>query len=550
MAAEDVTEVTKSPEPVAPAEEPVKESSPPEAPAPAPPAPAGEAVAKEGEEAPAKEGGEEAPAKEEGGDVAAAKPAAPPKSPKPTKEELEKKALEEFKLKVAEAIKANAFVPPPPPPPPKEEPAKEEEPKDAAAAATTTEVAETKKLDEEAAEEKAPEEPAPAAAAVESSEKAVEPAVEPVAEPAAPPAAEEKIEEEPKAVEEPETPPEDVFLWGIPLLHTEGDERTDVILGKFLKARDFKVSQALAMLKNCVLWRKSFKADEILDEELGADFDGMAFMFGEDKEGHPVCYNVFGVLQDKDLYSKVFGDDAARFLRWRVQLQEKGVKMLKLEPSTPNALLQVIDLKNAPWPAKKVRSVLLKAISLLQDNYPELVIKNVFINVPWYYSAVFSLLSPFLTQHQKNKFVVTRLGKSTEALFKLISPEKVPIQYGGLGRAGDEEFSGADAPVTELPIKAGEKKTVELAVTTGGSSITWDLVVVGSEVSYGAEFQPDQEGGYTTIIVKTKKISAQLEEPIRNSFKASEPGKVVLSIDNSLSKKKKSVVYRHIVKAA
>jgi len=38
------------------------------------------------------------------------------------------------------------------------------------------------------------------------------------------------------------------------------------------------------------------------------------------------------------------------------------------------------------------------------------------------------------------------------------------------------------------------------------------------------------------------------DEPICNSFKASEAGKVVLIIDNSSSSKKKAAAYRYMVK--
>ncbi|KAK6150347.1 hypothetical protein DH2020_015279 [Rehmannia glutinosa] len=42
---------------------------------------------------------------------------------------------------------------------------------------------------------------------------------------------------------------EEVFIWGLKLLE---DEKTDVVLLKFLRARDFKVKEAFAMLKNTV----------------------------------------------------------------------------------------------------------------------------------------------------------------------------------------------------------------------------------------------------------------------------------------------------------
>ena len=99
-----------------------------------------------------------------------------------------------------------------------------------------------------------------------------------------------------------------------------------------------------------------------------------------DREGHPICYNIFGVLDDEELYNKTFGDEATRgqFLRWRVQLMEKVIQKLDLKPCGVNSLLQINDLKNSPGPAKKeVRVAIEEAVGILQDNYPEFVARNV-----------------------------------------------------------------------------------------------------------------------------------------------------------------------------
>ncbi|CAN0896165.1 PATL3 [Linum grandiflorum] len=160
-----------------------------------------------------------------------------------------------------------------------------------------------------------------------------------------PPAAEEPKTEESKT-EEPKTeeskteeaaappppPPEEVYIWGIKLL---ADEKSDVILLKFLRARDFKVKEAFTMIKNTVSWRKEFGVDSLLEEDLGNELDKVVFMKGVDREGHPVCYNVFGGFQDNKLYSYCFSDEEKRktFLRWRIQQLEKSIRKLDFSPS-------------------------------------------------------------------------------------------------------------------------------------------------------------------------------------------------------------------------
>lgn len=45
---------------------------------------------------------------------------------------------------------------------------------------------------------------------------------------------------------------------------------------------------------------------------------------------------------------------------------------------------------------------------------------KVFINAPWWYLAFYTLISPFLTQRTKSKFVFASPARSAETLFKLV----------------------------------------------------------------------------------------------------------------------------------
>lgn len=57
------------------------------------------------------------------------------------------------------------------------------------------------------------------------------------------------------------------------------------------------------------------------------------------------------------------------------------------------------------------------------DNDLDVVLINfvkVFINVPWWYLAFNRMISPFLTQRTKSKFVFAGPSKSAETLFKYV----------------------------------------------------------------------------------------------------------------------------------
>lgn len=515
--------------------------------------------------------------------------------------ETEKKALEELKQLIQEALSKHEFTtlpspPPPPPPPPKEdqekpealeekdknpveekpsqvvaddetanpesetaaepekiaEPAKEGETIEVTETVVVTEVIEEKVAAEVVDDDGAktveaiketivsvsslvPQEPTPTTseATKEAEEKA------------APSLEAEAVEKDAKVETLASLLAEEVSIWGVPLL---ADERSDVILLKFLRARDFKVKDAFTMIKNTVRWRKEFGIDELVEQELGSDLEKVAFMHGFDKEGHPVCYNVYGEFQNKELYQNAFSDEEKRlrFLRWRIQFLERSIRKLDFKPGGISTLVQVNDLKSSPGPNKwELRQATKQALQLLQDNYPEFVAKQVFINVPWWYLAVNRMISPFLTQRTKSKFVFAGPSKSAETLLRYITAEQVPVKYGGLSKDG--EFGTTDA-VTEVTVRPAAKHTVEFPVTES-CLLTWEVRVVGWDVSYSAEFVPSAQESYTVIIQKARKVASSEEPVLCNSFKIGEPGKVVLTIDNATSKKKK-LLYRLKTKAS
>ncbi|XP_073062836.1 patellin-3-like [Primulina eburnea] len=364
------------------------------------------------------------------------------------------------------------------------------------------------------------------------------------------PTEEEKPKELPVTEEKtvPALQPEEVSIWGIPLL---ADEKSDVILLKFLRARDFKVKDAFSMLKSVVAWRKEFKVDELMeDEEIIEGLEKVVYVHGVDKEGHPVCYNAFGEFQDKDLYSNTFVDSEKRtkFLKWYIQFLEKNIRKLDFSSDGACTIVQITDLQNSPGLnlfKKEMRQATNQALQLLQDNYPEYVAKQVFINVPWWYVAYNRMISPFLSQRTKSKFVFAGPTKTAETLFKYLAPEQVPVQYGGLSKDGEQDFTSAEAAIEET-IKPISQHTIELAITEA-CILVWELRVVGWDVAYGVEFVPFSEGGYTRIIQKSRKIGPTDEQVISYTFKVGEAGKVVLTFDNQTSKKK-LLVYRSKIK--
>ncbi|VAI80062.1 unnamed protein product [Triticum turgidum subsp. durum] len=381
-----------------------------------------------------------------------------------------------------------------------------------------------KKAEEKKEGEEAKKEDVTAPAVEKKEEEAKEEVAEPAGEKKEEAVAEEEKKEEPEPVKEKEETAaaeeeavegekaapaaavvvvdKDVALWGVPLLLSKGDEATDVVLLKFLRARDFKAGAAFEMLRRTLRWRREWKslaatAADGDDEEGDALPEGACRLDGTDREGHPVCYNALGVFADEAVYRSALGTDGgkkpARFLRWRVRAMERHVAELDFRPGGAASLLQVLDL--------------------FQDNYPELVARNILINVPFSYYAFTTVFFPFLTQRTKSKLVVARPSKVTETLLKYIPIEAIPVKYGGLKRDGDAEFTGEhDAEIAEVVVKAGATETIEIEAAEGDTTLTWD-------------------------------------EAVRNSFRAAEAGRVVITVENA-TRGRKRVLFRHKAKSA
>ncbi|KAK7267356.1 hypothetical protein RIF29_20026 [Crotalaria pallida] len=331
----------------------------------------------------------------------------------------------------------------------------------------------------------------------------------------------------------------DITLWGVPLLPSKAHEGTDIVLRKFLKAKDFKINDAFDMLQKTMIWRSENNIDGIIDEDL--DFENAGFLKGADREGRPVCYQVRGVFRDKLVYKNTFGTQQKRdrFFRWGIQIMEKAIKKLRFREGGVDSIVLIYDLRNTPAQGMKdLHSISRKTIILFQNYYPELVHKSIVVYAPFWFFTSQVIFSKLMSQSNIKRFVFARPQNTTQTLLKNIGPEHLPVQYGGLLREDDEEFSPSDW-VGEIKIRANTVSRVEFPILEPGVTITWDVTVVGWDVSYKEEFIPDDEGSYTILLQNQNRVY----DSTRNSFYISEPGRIVITIANGTFNKKK-VFYR------
>ncbi|KAI7730150.1 hypothetical protein M8C21_001438 [Ambrosia artemisiifolia] len=334
----------------------------------------------------------------------------------------------------------------------------------------------------------------------------------------------------------------DIELWGVPLLPSRGQERTDVILKKFLKAKDYNVHNALEMIGNTIMWREDFNVDNVFNEVFGHDLDNIGCIEGRDKAGHPLCYQMFEGFKDKHMLRNRLGNKEAcdEFLRWRIKLMEGCIRKLDFRHDGSDSVIQIIDVKNIPRHfLNEIFQGSKKYFSLLQENYPGLIYRFVIVNVPMWFFAFYTLNMRLMTR--KYKVMYVKPSAITETLLKFIEPEQLLAQYGGLGRVGGE-FSPDDT-VLEQKLKGHATEHIEIVTPEVGMTVYWDVTVTGSDVSYKEEFVPEDEGSYNVLVQKGKQIGRMTS----NSFHVNEPGKILISFVNPTSKSRK-IFYRYKLK--
>ncbi|KAJ8442858.1 hypothetical protein Cgig2_022224 [Carnegiea gigantea] len=368
----------------------------------------------------------------------------------------------------------------------------------------------------------------------------------------------------------------EVTMWGVPIL---GDERSDLVILRFLKAKNLEAWDAFAMIKNALLWRQGVCIESLLEQDLGNDYEKVMFTNGHDKEGYPVWYLVLEeCLNDPSISSNV--ENQRKLLRWLIQFVEKNIRKLNFSLTSINSFHLVIDLQNITYyEYRNVYKVIYKFLKLLTDNYPEFVAKQLWINASWWYRTYCRVYSAVFDGWSTNKIVFSGSSKTIDTLFRqvemwlpfflfakymslcslfpnpfvdwvhfnaknrYISPEQVPVRFGGLSRDDKQaccQFT-SNEPVSEVTIKPASKHTAEFSFAEE-CDVIWELRVIGWDVCYEAEFLPSTKGRYITNISRHKKIAPNDEPVISDNFRVIEPGKLALTIDNTSSKKKKLLV--------
>ncbi|KAH9973587.1 CRAL/TRIO domain-containing protein [Lactifluus volemus] len=222
-----------------------------------------------------------------------------------------------------------------------------------------------------------------------------------------------------------------IVIWGV-TLDPNGvkDARASVVLMKWLRARNLNVNDAKTMMIATLRWREEFKIEEAMKGTYPDLLNGFGHLYGRDKQGRPVMYNIYGGNND---ITAAFSD-VQLFIRWRVALMEEGIKNIDFE--TVDQMIQVHDYEGAKLSSRTANSkaAASEISSIFQSHYPEFLAQKFFINVPAIMTWIFWLFKPLLSPATFAKMKVVGHGPGTvgKELLPLIDAKDLPAQYGGV----------------------------------------------------------------------------------------------------------------------
>ncbi|EYU28478.1 hypothetical protein ABFS82_11G080600 [Erythranthe guttata] len=208
-----------------------------------------------------------------------------------------------------------------------------------------------------------------------------------------------------------------------PLLQSQDPSAKDVddlMMRRFLRARDLDVEKASAMLLKYLKWKKEFVPNGVISpSEIPNDLaHNKLFMQGYDKTGRPI------VLVFAERHKPTTVDEFKRFVTFTLD------KICARMPSGHEKFTAIADLQGWGYVNSDIRGYL-AALSIMQDCYPERLGKLFIVHVPYIFMTAWKMVYPFIDKNTKKKIVFVDDKKLQSALLEDIDETQLPDTFGG-----------------------------------------------------------------------------------------------------------------------
>uniref|UniRef100_A0A8I6G5V9 SEC14-like lipid binding 2 n=1 Tax=Rattus norvegicus TaxID=10116 RepID=A0A8I6G5V9_RAT len=338
----------------------------------------------------------------------------------------------------------------------------------------------------------------------------------------------------------------------------------DYFLLRWLRARSFDLQKSEAMLRKHVEFRKQKDIDKIISwqppEVIQQYLSGGRC--GYDLDGCPVWYDIIGPLDAKGL---LFSASKQDLLRTKMRdcellLQECTHQTAKLGKKIETITMiydcEGLGLKHLWKPAVEAYG---EFLTMFEENYPE-TLKRLFVVKA---GPVLSASSGLTIRYKvlpSDTFLSFPLLPANwkEVLLKHISPDQLPVEYGGTMTDPDGNPKckskinyGGDIPKQyyvrdqvkqqyehSVQISRGSSHQVEYEILFPGCVLRWQFMSEGSDVGFGiflkTKMGERQRAGEMTEVLPNQRYNSHMV-PEDGTLTCSEPGIYVLRFDNTYS---------------
>jgi hypothetical protein len=186
----------------------------------------------------------------------------------------------------------------------------------------------------------------------------------------------------------------------------EGDEPltawfSTVTALRYARARDFDLDAAYSMLKETIEWRKETRPDQLSrdTDPVLQSIHSLYTMFpnGIDQHGHPIMVVVPGGVNPHNPEERV------RFLMYTME-----EITARLDGDTGVTRLRwIIDFTHYGDRGRSAGGITVarNSLNILMNHHPDRLHSMHLINTPWYFSMLYTVLSPLMAQNTKDKLI-------------------------------------------------------------------------------------------------------------------------------------------------
>ena len=212
----------------------------------------------------------------------------------------------------------------------------------------------------------------------------------------------------------------------------------DVYLNRFLRARKYNLEEIVIMIRDHLAWYKNFGVAEISRFEF-TEINEFRTVYphgyhGVDKTGRPVYIERYSKMNADYLYkistlervSKYWVKGYEHLLYDRFPACSTNGRKI----SQSCVILDLAGIKLSMFDSR-AREFLRTVSKISSDNYPETLGVMFVVNVPSFFSILYSVAKPLIPPDTKKKIHVVTSKHTKEELLKFIDADQLPNFLGG-----------------------------------------------------------------------------------------------------------------------